>query len=306
MSPSQFPHFPDPNTYKSYEAFREAHSVPIPDEEKLARWAQHQILVAISNVSRLRQLLIFKGGNALRAAYGSVRATKDLDFSIDSKLPDKDVKNWLERALTRQSHRSDIELRVQSFKPKPKNPNLTRRTWVIKVGYALRSNTLTLRRLLNEPPQSPSVIPLEISENEAVGIYANDRIVGAENLNVSTVENIIAEKLRALLQQPIRKRYRPQDVFDIAYQSLRAKSNYAPALDLNSLRRQFSEKCKIRDVSSSFDGFKNEDVWGNAARDYANLETTVLMGEFLSFEEAQEEVEKLLDALRCPTRTHYP
>src|SRR5690554_2214908 len=54
--------------------------------ESLARWAHHQILAAISSSTRLRQTLVFKGGNALRSAHGSARATKDLDFSVDATI----------------------------------------------------------------------------------------------------------------------------------------------------------------------------------------------------------------------------
>lgn len=307
MSSLQFPHVVDPSAHETYEDFRAAHiSFAATPGETLARWAHYHILVAISEARSLRQLLVFKGGNALRSAYGSVRATKDLDFSIADTLPQQDVETWLERALLRKSQRADIELRLQSFKAQPKNPQATRRTWKITIGYALKSHENAVRRLSTNPPQSPLVIPVEISENEALGVYETHRISGAENLNVSTIENIIAEKLRALLQQLTRDRHRPQDVFDIAYQCLRAKRGVTLPLDLLSLRKQFSEKCLRRGVSSDFKDFKIEEIWKRAERDYDDLRVTVLTNEFLSFEDARSEVEALLKALQSSAAVYYP
>ncbi len=47
---------------------------------------------------------------------------------------------------------------------------------------------------------------------------------GRSKLRCCSLEDIIAEKLRCLLQQVIRKRRRPQDVFDIA-RAVRARSD---------------------------------------------------------------------------------
>lgn len=231
------PHAPQPHRYKDYIAFHQAHSTSTPPDETIARWAHHQILVAISNHRQLKDILIFKGGNALRSAHGSVRATRDLDFSIQETLPENDARKWLDLALRRQSQKIDILLRGLSFTPNPKRADATRRTWHVHIGYALKSHAGKMRRLEATQPQSPEYIPLEISENEAVGIYAVNSINGAKNLCVSTVENIIAEKLRALLQQRIRDRYRAQDVFDIAYQCCRVKNEEIPPFDLQELRK---------------------------------------------------------------------
>lgn len=298
MTSSAHPEAPQPNAYNDYEAFHQAHPTSTPPDETLARWAHHQILVAISNHRRLTTILIFKGGNALRSAHGSVRATRDLDFSIQETLSKNETWKWLDMTLDRQSQKTDILLRVQSFNPKPKMANATRRTWHVHVGYALKSHPRKIRRLQGPSPQSSDCIPLEISENEAVGTYNVNRIDGAEKLYVSTVENIIAEKLRALLQQSIRNRYRPQDVFDIAYQCLRVENNETPPFDLHSLHQQFVEKCRVRDVPSDFDGFLHEEIWTRAERDYEALKESIPKSEHLSFAEARAKVESLLNLLK--------
>lgn len=305
MSTRTHLHAPQPHLYNDYTAFYQAHPASTPPDETLARWAHHHILVAISNHQQLTNMVIYKGGNALRSAHASVRATRDLDFSIEETLPEAPAQKWLDAAFRRQSQRADILLRVQSFNPKPKRADGTQRTWQISVGYALKSQARVLRRLNDDPPQSPYKIPLEISENEAVGAYDVNRIQGAEKLHVSTLENILAEKLRALLQQPLRNRYRPQDVFDIAYQCLRVKNQNASPLDLQSLHKQFEEKCRVRDVPSSLEGFLQEEVWTRAKRDYEKLKETIPASEHLAFAEARAEVEALLKALSDRTKQYY-
>jgi predicted nucleotidyltransferase component of viral defense system len=77
------------------------------------------------------------------------------------------------------------------------------------------------------------------------------------------LEDIIAEKLRALLQQPIRHRNRWQDVFDIARIVLHPEAQ----LDIDKVSTFFVRKCQHRDIQphkSSFD----ENVRGLAEVDY--------------------------------------
>lgn len=306
MISSMHPHAPQPSRYKDYLAFHQAHSTSVSPDETIARWAHYQILVAISNHRQLKNILIFKGGNALRSAHGSVRATRDLDFSIQETLPEDDARKWLDLALRRQSQQIDILLRVQSFKPKPKHADATRRTWHVHIGYALKSHAGKMRRLEATPPQSSEYIPLEISENEAVGIYAVNSIDGAEKLYVSTVENIIAEKLRALLQQRIRDRYRAQDVFDIAYQCRRVKNEEIPPFNLQELRNQFEEKCRVRNVPSDLDGFKDDELWSRAERDYQAMKESIPESEYLPFAVGRAEIESLLTVLKNPFIRYFP
>ncbi len=74
----------------------------------------------------------------------------------------------------------------------------------------------------------PQVIPVEFSLNEPI---CNDERVSIDahrKIRVSTREDIVAEKLRALLQQSIRDRTRPQDLLDIAVIAQEDKPGVAP------------------------------------------------------------------------------
>ncbi len=59
-------------------------------------------------------------------------------------------------------------------------------------------------------------IDLDISINEPIGAATFFEVSPDLRIRVATIEDIVAEKLRALLQQLIRNWVRPQDLLDIA------------------------------------------------------------------------------------------
>ena len=56
---------------------------------------------------------------------------------------------------------------------------------------------------------------VECSFNEVINNIEVLEISPGRALNAYTLSDVIAEKFRALIQQPIRNRYRRQDVYDI-------------------------------------------------------------------------------------------
>jgi predicted nucleotidyltransferase component of viral defense system len=84
-----------------------------------------------------------------------------------------------------------------------------------KVGYALPDDHKNLERILKEVNVS-TVVPFDISLNEVICAAEEIDLGGTHSLQVCTLEDIVAEKLRALLQQVSRNRLRCQDVLDIA------------------------------------------------------------------------------------------
>ncbi len=61
------------------------------DRERLAREFWEILILNEISKRRWSENLIFKGGTALRLAYGSPRFSDDLDFSISGKLKTDDV-----------------------------------------------------------------------------------------------------------------------------------------------------------------------------------------------------------------------
>lgn len=83
------------------------------------------------------------------------------------------------------------------------------------MGYALPDED-RLRQRMGQGEPSSHAIKLDVSLNEPIGASRLIQMGPEFHLRVATVEDIIAEKLRALLQQPIRNRQRRQDLLDIA------------------------------------------------------------------------------------------
>ena len=78
----------------------------------------------------------------------------------------------------------------------------------------------------------------------------NQQTLSLSGLNVAlrafSVHEVIAEKLRALLQQPILNRYRRQDIFDIAFLIERTPLTVD---DCAIILETLIKKCNGRDLS---------------------------------------------------------
>jgi len=137
--------------------------------------------------------LIFKGGTALRLAYGSPRFSDDLDFSYTKTIRADDIFTFISNI----SAKYDLKVRETVEKRDTILAEFSIRHMNIPQAFRLklevskrRSKTLQYEvRLLRSP-----VTPFEVL------------------FNVQTLESILSEKLNA-----IRDRNEPRDIFDIWY-----------------------------------------------------------------------------------------
>lgn len=193
------------------------------DDEKNFRQAIHLILLAVSRDKVLSQNLVIKGGIVLSLAYGSERYTTDLDLSA---LDNMDVlsKEELELKLGRQItavvalSNYNLKLLVHSIKYQPKDPSKVKfPAYKARIGYADSTNQNAIKRLDNK--QSPNIVELDISFNESVSVSDTENFKLTDRLNVLcySLEQLVAEKYRSILQQVVRTRSRRQDIFDIHY-----------------------------------------------------------------------------------------
>ena len=111
---------------------------------------------------------------------------------------------------------------------------------------------------------------------------------------MSTIEDIVGEKLRALLQQPIRERNRQQDLLDIAV-IVREKT----VLDRAKVAEFLQAKAAARGVPVSKAAFRNPEVAEWARRDYAALAATTRTI-FIPFNDALATVLAFTDELSIP------
>lgn len=161
--------------------------------------------------SPLGKNLIFKGGTALRLAYGSPRFSEDLDFSIVGRISEGGF-----RKTVYDVPRSFPRVEVTDFMPK--------------------FNTYLAELRVKEPwSELPFRIKIEISKRRTFFLNKGYEAVllssPATNIqvlaNVATLDNILKEKYSAL-----KTRKKARDLFDIWYieQKLKVKTRLKGAL----------------------------------------------------------------------------
>ena len=152
--------------------------------------------------------------------YESPRMTQDVDFT--TTLPQEGFTDSFEQAIEKQMAVAAADLgyvsqrfRVQSMVFEPPGD----RSWPtlrVKIGLA-KKGTGQEKRL--DKGTAANVLKIDISFNEEVHDWQKIVVAdGQENttLLAYSIYQQIAEKLRAIIQQPVRNRYRRQDIFDIA------------------------------------------------------------------------------------------
>lgn len=245
----------------------------------LERQATELVLNAIGMAPFLKKTIFLKGGALMGVVYNSPRQTADLDFTT-SLEPERDIDTKISDAL--DSHLSpaaaklgypDLVARVQSIAKRPKAevfPNANFPALRIKIGYARRGSR---QEQLLEKGQCSEVIELDLSFNEPVDaiqvVQLGDH--GAQ-IEAYSLIDLVAEKLRALLQQVDRNRYRRQDVYDIA---LLLKHFPFDEEERTHIRDVFLEKCSSRNIEPSPDSLSNSEVVRRAQSDWDTLKLEI-------------------------------
>ncbi|MCO5218013.1 MAG: nucleotidyl transferase AbiEii/AbiGii toxin family protein [Thermomicrobiales bacterium] len=287
-----------PMQYDEIKSWSDQEGVNLSDAGK--RYAQYLVLRAISRSNELRSSIVFKGGNALEFVYLPNRSTTDLDFSFIDPVAETEglthrAKQLLDTALKTVPDEAGTILRLQSFKKNPPRPDATFVTLAGKVAYALPDQPLQQNRLLTGEPGA-NVIPVEMSMNEVVCAW-NLTPIGDQGvvLNTSSIDDIVAEKLRAILQQTSRNRYRSQDVIDIA--SIIRDGTLE--IDRRKIAEFLLRKSAARGVPATMAAFRDPDLERRSEANYDALRDTV-RHTFIPFDEAWETVMNLVDSLDIP------
>lgn len=239
-----------------------------PPEQKEFGQAVHIILLAITLDPLLKELMIIKGGILLAIEYESGRFTKDIDFSSNRKLCDialEDIEQAFERALRKSVVilNSGVDCILHKIEIKPaKIENPTFPSYTIKIGYALLG-TAKHKRLRQK--QSTSVIKIDFSLNEVIVNKGRFNIGGENFLRSYDVHDLIAEKIRSLIQQVIRNRNRRQDVYDINI--LLGVSGVDKSKVLESIKL----KSESRNITATIKSLDDPEVRQRAEAEYSTL-----------------------------------
>lgn len=264
-------------------------------QEARVRFAQYGVLRAVASSQRLSRDLVLKGGNALDFVWSPNRSTKDLDFSALLQIEGDELRTLLQGGLDVVARQLSTLYRVQKVDRQPPGAGKTFITYAVTVGYAFPDQAASRRHMENGRPIS-EVIPLDVSLNDPVCAHESVGVDGPHDLLVSTREDILAEKLRSLLQQPIRNRGRRQDLLDIAV-LLRGEEVPDLALTAQFLLR----KAAARSVPVSRAAFHDPEVERRARQDYDALKGTTRTT-FVRFEEALAALHELVAQLKIAER----
>jgi len=250
------------------------------------REAVHTILSAIASDTNLRASMVLKGGILLAIRYGSQRFTKDIDLStaqmsgqnLSVDTVTKNLNNSLSNVVEVLDY--DLDCVVQSAKIQPKGKNVTYPSIKMKIGYAYKG---TSKHKKLSAKQSPTVISIDYSLNEATPNIETLRLAQGEELNVYSLTDLLAEKYRSLLQQVERNRNRRQDIFDL-YLLITTFENI-DGFEKSRILSSLIEKSLARGINPTIDSMNNPEVRDRAARDYDTLGDEV-EGELPEFEES--------------------
>ena len=226
--------------------------------------------------------------------HGNTRSTLDLDFTADGDFPDTapEILSLLDAVLKRAERQFQIKARCLSVHRNPKNPVRTLPTYRIHVGYQIAGD----KHYQNfEQRTALPIVELEISLNDVLCETFQKQLSPATSpVRVCTLEDILAEKLRALLQQVIRNRSRPQDVYDIASR-VRALGR---EIDFRKVSEFLLKKSEVRGIvpqKCSYD----DAVKRHATVNYES-ELKAQAAEFIPFDEAWSEVLDVVAILLIP------
>lgn len=268
----------------------------------LARQATHIILRAISSNESLRTSMIIKGGTLLGIRYGSTRFTTDIDFSTEKKLAEIDLEEF-EKSLNESMDVVEsglnygIKCQLQSYQIKP-NPKGTFPTIKMKLAYCLRSNAAQMKRL-NEK-NCPLVIVIDYSFNEKS--YNVEMLqLGDHDGEIQAYDicDLLAEKIRSILQQSERKRNREQDIYDVNY--LLSTIYTLSEEEKTKIHRSLLNKSEGKNIEYllNVNGIDDPEIKRRSFEGYASLKDTVV--ELPDFEESYTTVSAFFKSLPWDT-----
>lgn len=204
------------------------------------------LLLTMKDVAVLDRGLVFKGGTALRKIYAPTwRYSEDLDFTVHGELSldiaTEAITNWCRVAASA----SGLAIGPVAMDQRPPRPG-GRKNVTLKIPFVgplekkVRPRQIKLdvsfeERLLLEP------------QRHSLDAGFSDQHGRKATLLVYAIEEILAEKLRSLLQ-----RREPRDLYD----AWRLLVHGEVPIDTDVVARIFPDKCAARSV----DGARLEEV----------------------------------------------
>lgn len=220
------------------------------------------VLAGIANTETLRDTLVFKGGTALKKCYfGDYRFSEDLDFStVGDAFTGSEMEYAVRVACNKAAELLDeyapVEIQCERYVEKHPHPGG-------QEAFSIRARLPWHRQL-----QTRVLVEISIDEKVIKPIQSRkvihhfDEILDAA-VNVYSLEEIVGEKLRAILQHAEKleergwSRSRARDYYDL----WRILGVYKKEMNLTGFPVFLKDKCAVRNVAfESSDDFFQEKV----------------------------------------------
>lgn len=218
--------------------------------------------------------MYLKGGTLMGVVYQSPRQTADIDFTAAFDPSDfllKELKEDLDEEMKRAAANlgyPDIICQVQSLKKKPRPQGFENKKFPaieMKIAYAKRG-TQTHKRL--QQGNCPLVLKIEMSFNEPVECVEIVQLGDKSQIHAYAFAELIAEKLRALLQQVKRDRNRCQDVYDIAFL---VRDERFENKEKQDILTRLIEKSRLRDIKPDRESLESPEIRKRAREGWETL-----------------------------------
>jgi len=240
------------------------------------------LIEAIASHDELKYDILLKGGTLMALAYGSTRATTDIDFTARSHDRGEvdGIAALLDNTFAQAARKAGyprLLCRIQGIKKKPPRNDATFPTYEIRIGSAEVDTNEALRLAMG---QAVDVARIEISFNEFIGSTQELHFKDQKYLLAYSLEDLIAEKIRAYLQQELRNRRRRQDIYDLRFL---ITGQFFDADIMQRILGVLLEKCHSRDIRPDRNSFDNEALIERARSEYHTIQDEVY-GQTLDFE----------------------
>jgi predicted nucleotidyltransferase component of viral defense system len=212
-------------------------------------WALGHFVDAIYTISECRNSLIFKGGTCLKKCrFPDYRFSEDLDFTATNENFVFDIK-MLKKIVELVTERTEMLLHIQSLENLQFNNQVT--------GYSAKIKFWGANHSKNQQPPEPSRwqtgIKIEIilyekmifapEQANILHPYSDKLTENAQNIPIYSINEALAEKIRALIQ---RSYTAPRDYFDIWYLNRNIEN-----IDWQEVVRGFYEKIEYKNLQFS-------------------------------------------------------
>lgn len=240
-----------------------------------------EVLKALSQVSTFNELLVFKGGTALRKIYfAHWRYSEDLDFTVKRDMTKEELREELDKWYRQVEQVSQIQLTTKTLH-KPD-------------GYA------RVRTQFLGPLSYPGMIFMDLSFDEPLCLEPDSRKVltapfssEEQKVLVYPLEELLAEKMRSLLE-----RGKSRDYYDV-WKLLKEQS---PNLDFKLLGAVLLKKLTHKGLTiRNINDFLPGDTSG--LKRYWDKDLEQQISPLPPLDEVLAELRDMLDKLAAPHLT---